>query len=397
MKVGNNYITALICLLVPLAQMGIDINLPSLPYMSTYFHSSNEMLKWSITLYLFGMGISQYVYGYFTDQFGRKKPIYIGLMIFIFGTTLCIFANSVDHLLIYRFIQGCGAGSCPVITKAIAVDIFSDKRLARVATYMTTAWALTPIFAPVIGGYIQEDYCWQYNFLFLAAYALVVLVVIVVFLPETCVELSNKKSMVMSLKEIIIILKNKDFFDYVLIMTLAFSILITFSIISPFLFHAIGLSASQYGDATLFVGLSYLLGTIANRLLINYFEADTLIIMGGICIIFTAFVTLLLNNINTAIMILIPSCIIVSCIGIIYPNSMAIAMSLHKKSRGTVSAILGWFPMIGMGVYSACISKMQVFNLFPLFSLFLLLSGGIVLLCYVNKCKYYSSVSTKGL
>jgi predicted MFS family arabinose efflux permease len=149
--------------------------------------------------------------------------------------------------------------------RAIIPDLFSGKKMQQMMTYMTTAWSIGPIIAPVIGGYLQHYFDWQANFYFLLIYSLLMFGLVVFFLPETSVHRHDFKLRVIfrNYKEI---LSSPEYLRNVFSNGLLYSIILLFAVISPFLIqNVLHFSTVQYGHITLFIGLAWFLGSIINK------------------------------------------------------------------------------------------------------------------------------------
>lgn len=368
----------LILLIVPIGQLAIDIYLPSLPSMALYFHISNSMMRWSLTVYLLGFGSSQIIYGQLADKFGRKVILCFGLSVYLLGSLICAFSHFASIFLMARLIQGVGIGCGPVVTKAMAGDVFSGTKLTKTALYMTISWALTPIIAPAFGGYIQDTLGWQANFLFLTLYAGIVFIFVIIFMPETYQSDNHQKNQIKYLiYENLSVLSNRFFLSYLLLMTTSFALLISFSCLGPFLLQSgLGLTAVLYGRYVLFVGVAYLFGTLLNRYLIDKFDINKLLSFGINFVMVTA-ISMLIAAIfisMTTLSIMLPTCFIAFGIGFIYPNAMAKALSIFPERRGMTAAILSWIPMLGCSITSALLTQLDTFAQLPLAITFVLLS-----------------------
>ena len=167
------------------APLAIDMFLPSMPNMAEEFEASTSTIQLAVTLFLLAFAASQLVYGPLSDRFGRRPALIAGLVLFILGGVLSLFAWSAETLIVGRVIQGFGGGAGPAIGRAMVLDVFGRDRAARVLAYMTIATPLAPTIAPIIGGVLQDLFDWRAVFVTLIGIGLFLLVAYRLVLPET--------------------------------------------------------------------------------------------------------------------------------------------------------------------------------------------------------------------
>ena len=115
------------------ATMASDMYVPSLPSIVQSLHTSTQAVKWTIPIYIFGFASLQLFYGPFSDRFGRKPTLLLGFSIAIIGSVLCMMAQNINLLLLGRLIQGMGMGSCAILIRSIAQDLYhgNPEKLSR--------------------------------------------------------------------------------------------------------------------------------------------------------------------------------------------------------------------------------------------------------------------------
>src|SRR5207247_703992 len=137
---------------VGVGALSIDMFLPSLPAMTLAFGSDAATAQLTVTLFLAGLAAAQLVWGPLSDRLGRRRVLLAGLAVYATAGTACAFAPSMSLLVAARVVQALGAGSGPVIARAVVRDLYEPERAARGLAGMGTAQALTPILAPITGG-----------------------------------------------------------------------------------------------------------------------------------------------------------------------------------------------------------------------------------------------------
>jgi len=138
-----------------------------------------------ISTYLLGFGIAQLLYGPISDRFGRRKPMLVGLAIYIISAIAVVFVPSFTGLLVLRFIQGIGSAATRVITISIVRDIYGGRQMAEVMSLIMMVFMVVPVIAPGTGQIVLFFGDWHLIFAFMAGIAAVVTAWMYFRLPET--------------------------------------------------------------------------------------------------------------------------------------------------------------------------------------------------------------------
>ena len=170
--------------LIAIGPLSLDAYLPAMPAMAAAFDVPIVALQDTISIYLVGYGISQLFGGAFSDQIGRKRIGLIGLSVFTTASILIAFATSIEQVQWLRFMQALGGGFSTVICMAIVRDVYPVEELGRRMAMMTLIMLASPIIAPALGAALL-NLGWQSIFLFKAAYAITLLLVYWLRVPET--------------------------------------------------------------------------------------------------------------------------------------------------------------------------------------------------------------------
>ncbi|MCZ2258943.1 MDR family MFS transporter [Sporosarcina sp. G11-34] len=120
--------------------------------------------SWIFSAYLLMSTVTVLIYGKLADLFGRKPIFFIGLTIFLIGSILCGFATSMEMLIVFRLVQGLGAGAVMPIATTIIGDIYSTEERAKIQGYLSSVWGISAVLGPVIGGIIVYYISWKYVF-----------------------------------------------------------------------------------------------------------------------------------------------------------------------------------------------------------------------------------------
>lgn len=174
----------ILAMLMSISPLAIDVYLPSFTQIADFYYTSIDQIEVTLSIYLLGFALGQLIVGPLSDRYGRKLFIFIGLGVYIAFSFLISQASSVEQLWVFRFFQAVGGGFAVVNTNAIVRDIYSGKEAAKVFSIMSIIMMIAPMIAPFVGASILYFLSWQYIFIFLSLYA-ILLLYFVVKLPET--------------------------------------------------------------------------------------------------------------------------------------------------------------------------------------------------------------------
>src|SRR6185295_16214109 len=147
--------------LTAFAPMSIDMYLPALPTIGAAFSATPGHVQLSLASFFLGVAIGQAFYGPLADRFGRKRPLFVGLSLFVVASAGCALATSMNMLIALRFLQGLGACSGQVIARAIVRDLFESHEAVRVFSLMVLVLGVSPVLAPLLGGQILTFFEWR--------------------------------------------------------------------------------------------------------------------------------------------------------------------------------------------------------------------------------------------
>lgn len=123
-----------------------------------------EFISWVFSLYLLTSAISTPIYGKLSDLYGRKNTLSIGIIIFLFGSSLCGLSRNMYELIAFRALQGLGAGAIFTVTYTIVGDVFSLSERAKVQGWLSTVWGVASLIGPFLGGFLIDSFSWHWIF-----------------------------------------------------------------------------------------------------------------------------------------------------------------------------------------------------------------------------------------
>jgi DHA1 family bicyclomycin/chloramphenicol resistance-like MFS transporter len=183
---GKVEFIAMMAMLMAINALAIDIMLPGLQQIGASLGVTSENHRqYVISAYLMGFAISQLFYGPLSDRFGRRVPMFTGLVIYIVSALACVFVPSFTTLLLFRLLQGIGSAATRVITISIVRDVYGGRMMAEVMSLIMMVFMIVPVIAPGTGQTVMLFGNWHLIFIFMAAIASAVLVWVYIRLPET--------------------------------------------------------------------------------------------------------------------------------------------------------------------------------------------------------------------
>jgi DHA1 family bicyclomycin/chloramphenicol resistance-like MFS transporter len=343
--------------LTALGPFSIDMYLPSFPAIAADLHTTIEQVALSLSSYFIGISAGQLLYGPLLDKYGRKTPLYIGLGVYLLASFGCMAAGTVNSLIALRFIQAIGSCAAAVAAVAMVRDLFPVEENAKVFALLMLVVGASPMIAPTVGGYVTASLGWHAIFLILAIIAVVILLAVIFFLPDTYVpdhNLSLKPGpMLASFWQVF---KQPQFFTYVFTGALSFAGLFTYVAGSPLVFMQLyQVSEKKYG--WIFAGLSVgFIGSsqVNSWLLKKGFTSQQIVpvalmvqVVAGFVFIFVA-----ISGWMQLTGVLIMLFVILCCIGLISPNASALSLAPFSRNAGTASALMGAI-QLGIGAIAS--------------------------------------------
>jgi len=338
----------LVILLGSLTAMGplaIDMYLPSLPAIGAALKADPSQTQSTVAAFLAGMAIGQMIYGPASDRLGRRGPILFGVALFALASVGCALAQTIDQLLVARFVQALGACAGGVVVRAVVRDQFSHTETARMLSLMMLIMGMAPILAPLLGGVLLGLGGWAWNFWFMAAAATVLGVAAFLRLKEsrseaTAIQASKENP----LQSYLAVLREKRLVGYVMAGALNGAVLFTYVASSP------DLMMGTYGVPVAVFPFLFSLNAVAiigssqlNRFALRKATTDQVLSRASnVSLVIGAALTLAaLTGIGGPWTVLPLLFLLLGTYGFMGGNTTAGALSVDPLRAGATSALLG--------------------------------------------------------
>ena len=178
-------IPAVLMMASTVGMLSTDLYVPSLPTLTEVFNSTPETIQLTMTLNLAGFALGQLFFGPFSDRFGRRTAMLLGLSLFCVAALGCALAWSAEALILGRILLGLTGACEAVIGMAVIKELYGEEKGVKIVAIYAMVIAAAPAIGPVIGGIMLVNFGWASNFWLLLGMALVTLAAIWRFLMET--------------------------------------------------------------------------------------------------------------------------------------------------------------------------------------------------------------------
>ena len=297
-----------------------------------------------VGVFMFGMSLGQIPSGLASDRFGRLPTIYAGMALFIVAAWVAAVADNMELLLAARFVQGIGAASAIVISRAVVRDIASGKEAARLMSLMTMIFTAAPVIAPSIGALLVSQWNWRAPFIVIAVCGIALLFAIRSNLVETHTPNAAEhplKQLALSFREYFS--HRQSIFGLMLLILPPAGFMSVIAVSAALTVEIYDFSITQYGVIFACAGLSILVGAAVNRWLVGRYEIMQLIKLGVALIFASSSQLIIIAWLDSAPFWWVWSCVclFMFTIAILMPNATVLALDPLPKIAGVASSIIG--------------------------------------------------------
>jgi DHA1 family bicyclomycin/chloramphenicol resistance-like MFS transporter len=343
---NDAWLIFLLGLLSVVTPFAVDMYLPAFSSIAEDLGTTSSVIALSLSSYFIGFALGQILYGPLLDRFGRKRPLYFGLVLYIAASVGCAMSHNVHALIALRFVQAVGGCAAQVAALAMVRDFFPVKQSARIFSLLFLIIGVSPLLAPTVGSALVSAFGWRWIFLILGGYAFVTLVLIFFLLPEghipdTSISLKPKPIV----ENFWMILRQPQFITYALAGAFSFAGLFGFVSGSPILFmDGYHLGTKEFGLVFAVLVMGFIGGNQANVFLLKRFTSQRIflnalifqVIMGSLLFAETRMHLIGLRGLLVLFFFFLLS------IGLTYPNAAALGMAPFSRDAGSASAMLGF-------------------------------------------------------
>ncbi len=331
-------------LLTAIAAFTVDLSLPAIPAMAEALSTSLSRSQKIVGVFMAGMAVGQIPAGLFSDRLGRLPTLYAGMALFVVAAVATALARDIDLLLLARFVQGIGAASAVVLSRAIVRDIASGKEAARLMSLMTMIFTAAPVIAPTVGALLVAQWGWRAPFIAIAVCGFLMIALIRGNLVEThrpVIREHALRQLVSSFREFFS--HRQSIFGMLLLLLPPAGFMSMIAVSSALAVEIYGYSVEVYGLIFACAGISILAGSILNQQLVAHLDPLQLITI-SVVVIFAASAQLaLIAWSDQAPFWWLWSCVclFLATIPILLSNTLVLALDPLPTIAGVASSIIG--------------------------------------------------------
>ena len=341
-------------LLSAVGPFAIDMYLPAMPAIAAALDADVAQVQLTLTAYFVAFGIAQLFYGPWADQAGRKKPLFVGLGIFIVGSIGCAMAPGIWSLVAFRALQGLGGAVLMVVPRAVIRDMHTGTAATKLMAMVMLVISVSPMLAPLAGSGLILLGDWRLLFWAIAAAAVLSLALTGTVLPET---LAADKRVPVNLASLWrgtkVLLRDPVFMGLTFIGGFGFASFMVFIASASFVYSGqFGLSPTGFSlafavNAVGFFGASQVAGYLGDRYGILPVMRWAIIGFAGFTV---ALLAVGLLGFATLPVVMAGLFLANACLGLIIPTTMVMALDPHGDIAGLASSLGGTLQMVTGGV-----------------------------------------------
>lgn len=355
----HTYLTLIAALLSMVGPFSIDTYLPSFPDIEAAFHISRALLSQSLGVYLMAFALSTLIWGPLADRIGRRRVILASLSLYVLASIGCALAQDAQFFIFMRILQGLAASGGFIAGRAMIRDAHDADAAHQAMSQVTLLFAVAPAIAPVLGGWLHDQFGWRSVFWFLTGFG-VLLIGLVAFIEETLAHEHRQPFHPSAVLRVYArTMKHRRFLALALSLSLAFAGLFLYIAGAPtVIYDFLGLGSDDFSLQFIPMVGGLMLGAFLSSRLAHRWPTQRTVTVGfGLVAL-----AVLLNLVQAAffeagiLTVIGPLVIYAFGLAIAMPALTILALDCFPHHRGTAASIQGFLQMlINAGIASIAV------------------------------------------
>lgn len=330
--------------LTALGPLTIDLYLPAFPRIADELQTSDGAVQLTLTATTIGFGVGQLFIGPWSDAVGRRIPLLIATAVHVISSLGVVVAPTIELVAVMRVGQGIGAAAGGVVALAMVRDLFGGKPLVRMLSRLALVNGLAPVLAPLIGSQLLRVMDWRGVFVFLAGFAVLVLIAAAVLLVETLPAASrHTRGHATARDRFRSLFGDRVFLGAAVIGGMVFSAILSYVSSSPFLLQDIyGVDPQQFGILFGINSVGLLIAIQVSARLVPRIGAAWVLAIGTALIALSGAALVALSGTGGGpLTVIVPFFFLVASCGTCFPPVQVLALANHGAEAGTAASITG--------------------------------------------------------
>lgn len=356
------------------APLATDMYLPSMPLIAYEYGVGSSALSFTLVIFNVFLAIGVLLFGPLSDKYGRKKPLFASVVLFLVGNVLCFASLNIEFMVIARSVEGFGGGGMISLSLAIVKDFYQGQKRGTIIAVLQSFTIIGPVIAPLMGALVLQFAPWRYVFMVLVVISVAELIMVVLFqetIPTNEIYTGKLKN---TFYKILIIAKNKKFMILLIFASLYFAGFFTYLSSASFVYEDFfGLSEAEFSIYFAINAAISLLGPTISVIIMKKFKVNQASII-FICVAFISIALILSVGQFSPIAFMLSFAIFSAANSSFRPYSTNILLDVHNGDTGSATALIN-FVFTFVGAIGLVVGGIQVQNR--------VLLVGIGMLCFI--------------
>ena len=340
--------------------LSTDLYTPSMPHLPAALATTDSMVQLTLSFNFFAYAIAQLFHGPIADRFGARRLLLIGMSGVCCASLLCAMTNSINGLLAGRFIQGIFSSVPGVVVVILIRQSYKDTAAVKILGIHGMATGLAPTLGPMLGGYLFVLAGWRSSFWTIAAFSVLLVMMISTLLPVKNSAISTKSELKSPLRTYAALCSSPEFMRYTISLAAVFGALFAFVTAGPFIFlQRFNVPTESYGLYYGSVIAAFIFGNLITTSLVGRFNAKKLASTGVIVAVFGSLLLILLMSYfgEKKLVVMAGLACFASGLGVLMASGYTCLMDAAEESQaGIASAIAGSTQLLAAGISSGLVS-----------------------------------------
>jgi len=346
-----------------LGPLAMSSFIPAIPFIQDDFAVSTTTAQLTLTLSMLAMAVASLGYGGLADRYGRRPVLLGGVAVAVGGSLICAAAPSVWIVILGRILQSVGASSGLVIARVIVRDVYGDERSVSVLAHVTAAMAIAPLAGPILGGYVIDYFGWRVLFVAVALFAVAVMGLLALRLPETRPASLNAASADhdYAAAPYVALLAHFPYVRYAVYGAMMQGVFVAFIGGAPYVATEVfEMSAAAYGWHFMVAPIGYLIGSLIAGRVGNRFSREPLLTAGAWLAVIVS-VTTLWMTVQPWFgpwSFFMPMCVLSCVIGVVFPSAQVGLLITGGEQSGAASGLFSFVQLAAGAVLAQIVGAL---------------------------------------